>query len=194
VTTLINVNLLTAIRIIILSQKTAEGWFEIGTMVTGPLVITGPQYGRGRTIQIESNVIENESPNGTLYTTSRGQDGRVVRIAWTDGVDTSELNANAADPNHYELYSGDPIAVNGSAPTAMMGLIQYVKSSQNALVYLPNIATGPTGAVILNRYHNQILTTIGTEIQIDHVVGDELLDGGRGEVFRVSTVLLREVR
>ena len=194
VTVLLRQNEFTGFRIKISSQKTNEGYFEIGTMVAGPLVITGPQYGRGRTIQIESNVIENESPNGTLYTTSRGQDGRVVRIAWTDGVDTSELNANAADPNHYELYSGDPIAVNGSAPTAMMGLIQYVKSSQNAIVYLPNIAINPSDEVVLNRYHNQILTTIGTEVQIDHVVGDELLDGGRGEVFRVSTVLLREVR
>jgi len=61
-------------------------------------------------------------------------------------------------------------------------------------VYLPNIATGPSAHIVLNRYHNQILTTIGTEIQIDHVVGDEMLDENRGEVFRVSTVLLREVR
>jgi hypothetical protein len=194
VTVLINRSSLSGLRFNIQSQKTAEGYFEIGTMVAGPLIIAGPQYGRGRTIQIESNVIENEAPNGTIYTSSRGQDGRVVRIAWTDGVDTSALNANEANPNHYELYNNQPIAAMGSAPTAMMGMIQYVKSSQNAIVYLPNITTNPQGAVILNRYHNQILTTIGTEIQIDHVIGDELLDDNMGEVFRVSTVLLREVR
>ena len=130
----------------------------------------------------------------TLYSTSRGKDGRVVRIAWTDGVDTSSLNAPQAAPNHYDLYTGNPIAVNGSAPTAMMGLIQYVKSSQNAIVYLPMLTTNPSGEIVLNRYHNQILTTIGTEIQIDHVIGDELLENNLGEVFRVSTVLLREVR
>lgn len=194
VTTILNVNELSGFRIKITSQKTYEGYFEIGTMVAGPLVIAGPQYGRGRTIQIESNVVENTAANGTIYTTSRGDDGRVVRIAWTDGVDTSALNAPTAAPNHYDLYSGEPIAAMGSAPTAMMGLIQYVKSSQNAIVYLPNIATGPSAHIVLNRYHNQILTTIGTEIQIDHVVGDEMLDENRGEVFRVSTVLLREVR
>ena len=194
ITVLINKNEYSGFRINITSQKTAEGYFEIGTMVAGPLMITGPQYGRGRTIQIESNVIESTAPNGTVYTTSRGDDGRVVRIAWTDGVDTSALNANQAAPNHYELYTGQPIAANGSAPTMMMGLIQYVKSSQNAIVYLPHIAVGPSTEIVLNRYHNQILSTIGTEIQIDHVIGDELLDGDRGEVFRVSTVLLREVR
>jgi hypothetical protein len=194
VTVLINRSSLSGLRFNIQSQKTAEGYFEIGTMVAGPLIIAGPQYGRGRTIQIESNVIENEAPNGTLYTSSRGQDGRVVRIAWTDGVDTSDLYANEANPNHYELYNNQPIAVRGSAPTAMMGLIQYVKSSQNAIVYLPNIAINPEGALVLNRYHNQILTTMGTEIQIDHVIGGELLDNNMGEVFRVSTVLLREVR
>jgi hypothetical protein len=194
VTVLMNKNEYSGFRINITSQKTAEGYFEIGTMVAGPLMITGPQYGRGRTIQIESNVVESTAPNGTVYTSSRGDDGRVVRIAWTDGVDTSALNSNIAAPNHYELYTGQPIAANGSAPTAMMGLIQYVKSSKNAIVYLPHIAVGPSTEIVLNRYHNQILTTIGTEIQIDHVIGDELLDGDRGEVFRVSTVLLREVR
>ena len=186
--------MLSAFRFIILAQATAEGYFEIGTMVAGPLVINGPQYGRGRTIQIESNVVETVASNGTLYTTPKGRDGRLVKIAWTDGVDTSSLNEPQADPNYYNLYSGQPIAVNGSAPTAMMGLIQYVKSSQNAIVYLPNIATNPAGAVVLNRYHNQILCTIGTDVQIDHVIGDELLDRGLGEVFRVSTVILREVR
>lgn len=194
ITVIVNENEMAGFRISISSQKTAEGYFEIGTMVAGPLVIAGPQYGRGRTIQIESNVIESEAPNGTIYTSSRGQDGRVVRVAWTDGVDTSSLNANEANPNHYELYTGEPIAAMGSAPTMMMGLIQYVKSSQNAIVYLPNIATSPASHITLNRYHNQILTTIGTEVQIDHVIGDELLDDNMGEVFRVSTVLLREVR
>jgi hypothetical protein len=194
ITVIINENEMSGFRVAISSQKTAEGYFEIGTMVAGPLMITGPQYGRGRTIQIESNVVESTAPNGTVYTSSRGDDGRVVRIAWTDGVDTSALNANQAAPNHYELYTGQPIAANGSAPTMMMGLIQYVKSSQNAIVYLPHIAVGPSTEIVLNRYHNQILSTIGTEIQIDHVIGDELLDGDRGEVFRVSTVLLREVR
>lgn len=194
VTIIMNVNELSGFRLKINTQKTNEGYFEIGTMVAGPLVIAGPQYGRGRTIQIESNVIENVASNGTLYSTSRGKDGRVVRIAWTDGVDTSSLNAPQAAPNHYDLYTGQPIAVNGSAPTAMMGLIQYVKSSQNAIVYLPMLTTNPSGEIVLNRYHNQILTTIGTEIQIDHVIGDELLENNLGEVFRVSTVLLREVR
>ena len=194
ITVILNENEMSGFRVAISSQKTAEGYFEIGTMVAGPLMITGPQYGRGRTIQIESNVVESTAPNGTVYTSSRGDDGRVVRIAWTDGVDTSALNANQAAPNHYELYTGQPIAANGSAPTMMMGLIQYVKSSQNAIVYLPHIAVGPSTEIVLNRYHNQILSTIGTEIQIDHVIGDELLDGDRGEVFRVSTVLLREVR
>lgn len=194
VSVIMNINSLSGFRIIASSQLTYEGYFEIGTMVAGPLVIAGPQYGRGRTIQIESNVIENVAANGTLYSTSRGKDGRVVRIAWTDGVDTSSLNAPQAAPNHYDLYTGNPIAVNGSAPTAMMGLIQYVKSSQNAIVYLPMLSTNPSGEIVLNRYHNQILTTIGTEIQIDHVIGDELLENNLGEVFRVSTVLLREVR
>ena len=194
VSVILNENEMTGFRIGISNQKTYEGYFEIGTMVAGPLMIMGPQYGRGRTIQVEANVIEDITPNGTLYAQSRGKNGRVVRIAWTDGVDTSALNANQANPDYYELYTGDPIAANGTAPTSMMGLVQYVKGGQNAIVYLPNIEASPVSHITLNRYHNQILTTMGSDVQIDHVVGDELLDGSRGEVFRISTVNLREVR
>lgn len=193
-TVLLNENVFAGLRIIITSDWTAEGYFKIGTMVAGPLVITSPQYGRGRTIEFSANVLESESTNGTLYTRKQGQGGRIVRISWTDGVDTSALNASSARPNHYSYFTGSPIAAAGSAPTSMMGLIDYIDGASEAVVYLPSIETFPSGVVKYNRYHEHMLCTLGNTVQIDHVIGDELLDATQGEVFRIATILLREVR
>jgi len=193
-TVILNQNEYAGIRIAIDSQKTAEGRFEIGTAVMGSVVITSPQYGRGRTIGFESNIIESEMPSGTLYTQRRGQGGRVVRVAWTDGVDTSSLFADPASPDTYSLYSGSPIAARGDAPTTMMGLVQYVDGSADAVVYLPSLEKLPSTHITLNRYHDHVLCTMDRDMQIEHVIGDEGLTDNGGEVFRVSTVTLREVR
>lgn len=193
-TVVLNQNEYAGIRIDISTQNTAEGRFEIGTMVLGSVVITSPQYGRGRTISFESNVIESEMPSGTLYSQRRGAGGRTIRVAWTDGVDTSSLFADPADPDHYSLYSGDPIAARGDAPTTMMGLVQYVNGSRDAVVYLPSLPKLPSAHVVLNRYHDHMLCTLGTDMQIEHVIGSEGLSDNTGEVFRVSTIVLREVR
>lgn len=191
---ILNASEYTGVRIVITSQKTAQGRFEIGTMVMGSVVITSPQYGRGRTIAFESNVIESDMPSGTLYSQRRGAGGRIIRVAWTDGVDTSSLFADPADPDYYNLFAGDPIAARGDAPMNMMGLVQYVDGSRDAVVYLPSLPKLPSAHITLNRYHEHMLCTLGTDMQIEHVIGDELQTDNAGEVFRVSTILLREVR
>jgi hypothetical protein len=193
-TVIINENEFAGLRIKISTDKTAEGYFEIGTMVMGHVVITSPQYGRGRTVEFSANVIDSEAPNGTLYSQRQGNGGRLVRVSWTDGVDTSSLNASPADPDHYELYSTSPIAVKGSAPSTMMGLVDYLDGSADAVVYLPSITTLFGGSHLFNRYHEHVLCTLGTSMQIDHVIGDELLADNEGEVFRIATIILREVR
>ena len=193
-TVIIDENEFAGIRLVIGSQKTAEGYFEIGTMVMGPIVITSPQYGRGRSVSFEANIIENQQDNGTLFSSRRGNSGRLVRLSWTDGVDTSQLNEAAASPSYYELFTGSPIAAMGSAPSSMMGLINYLDGSVNALVYLPRLETGSPSSLVFNRYHNHILGTLGTDVAIEHVIGDELESDNRGEVFRISTMIFREVR
>ena len=189
-TAILNLQSFAGIRISIPAQRTKEGYFEIGTMVVGDVVIPAHQYSRGRTISFDANVIESNTPNGITYATKKGNGTRTVRIAWTEGVDVSDLFATSASPHYYSV-SGSVVAAYGSAPTSMMGLVEYCSGSLDAVVYLPSVSTSTT-PVTLNRYYEHMLCTFGLDIQIDHVLGDEL-QSTSGEVFRVSTVVLKEV-
>ena len=77
---------------------------------------------------------------------------------------------------------------------SILGMLRYMHGSVEALVYLPSISHGAATTEILNRYHDHVLCTMGSDVQIEHVVGDENRPTGEGEVFRVGTIVLRETR
>ena len=62
-------------------------------------------------------------------------------------------------------------------------------------MYLPNITKSTSTAEdkrYLGRQTEQVLVTLESDIQIEHVVGDEL-QSQSGEVFRIATINLREI-
>ena len=90
------------------------------------------------------------------------------------------------------------MAAVGSAPTTAMGMVNYLNGSNDAIVYLPSISTDNTDwtnwVLLINDYHDHVMCTMGNDVQIENVVGEESTGGGSGEVFRVSTIVLRETR
>ena len=190
-----NIGSIAALRITIPTQRTREGYFQIGSMVMGPLFVPAGQYSWGRTINFEADISENESSNGILRSSRWGAGGRTVRIAWTEGVDISALYEATADPDYWKASTaGSAIAAIGSAPMSILGMLKYMDGSVESLVYLPSISHGAPTTEILNRYHDHVLCTMGSDVQIEHVVGDENRPTGEGEVFRVGTIVLRETR
>ncbi len=47
---------------------------------------------------------------------------------------------------------------------------------------------------VLNRYGEGVLMTLDSDLEIKNVVGDEFNGLGSGELWRVTTIRLREVR
>jgi len=115
-----------------------------------------------------------------------------VRIAWTDGIDVTELHNTNPDPDYYTTKTGgQPVAAVASAPTTMYGIVQQMQGAHDALVYLPTVYTETsTNCLLINRYHDHVMVTLGNDIQIENVIGDE----SKNEVLRVGTVVMREVR
>jgi hypothetical protein len=187
-----NIQNLAGIRITLPTQQTNEGYYQIGHMVMGPVVIPATQYGRGRTINWEANTDTTTGPNGVQYANVRGNGGRTIRIGWVDGVDVTELFNNVPSPDYYTTKSGNlPEAAIGSAPTTMFGIVQQMQGENNAVVYLPIIdTTGASSHDMINRYHDHCMVTLGSDVQIENVLGDE----SKNEVLRVGTVVMREVQ
>ena len=186
-----------SLRITMPAQRTQEGCFKIGMMVLGECVIPGQQYSRGRSITFNADVATDEQFNGVLRSQKTGIGGRSTRIAWTEGVDTSQLNNSPATPDYYKLQTtGSVVASVGSAPSVMIGLIRHLSGSLNPLVYLPSLQVGTGAPIVLNRYNEHTLCTMGNDVEIQNVIGSELqgTSGDWGEVFRVGTVTLREIR
>lgn len=179
-------------KIVLPAQKTQQGYFKIGHMVMGPVVIPATQYGRGRTISWEASTDVTTAPNGVQYANVRGRGGRTVRIGWVDGVDISELYQYTPNPDYYTTRpGGSPEATIGSAPTTMYGIVQQIQGEKNAIVYLPVIdTTSSANYDVINRYHDHVMVTLGNDVQIENVIGDE----SKNEVLRVGTVVMREVR
>ena len=186
-------------KIVTDSQQTYNKDIRIGELIMGPVIIPGRQYGRGRTIQIQSGAITIETQDGVRYSREISPPIRVFNLAWTDGIDISQLQGTSPNIDYWmssNQSGAEPIAVNNEAPDLMMGFLRYVQGAVKHFVYLPNILKSTSLAEdkrYLNREKEQALVTLEGDVQIEHVVGDEL-QVESGEVFRIATITLKEVK
>lgn len=188
----------TGFKVEIDSQITYHNDIRIGEVLIGPVIVPGRQYGRGRTISIESGTQTIETQDGIRYSRELRPPQRIYNLAWTDGIDISQLQGGEPDIDYWmssNSVNAEPIAVNNEAPDLMMGFLEYVQGQKKHFVYLPNITKSTSPALdkrYLNRIKEQVLVTLESDVQIEHVVGDEL-QNETGEVFRIATINMKQV-
>lgn len=189
-----------AIGIRLTAQHTQEQYFQIGSFSWGELFVPGRQYGRGRSISFDAGLQITENNDGTRYTRLTGNSGRQIRISWADGVDSSVLYGVDAAPNYWvgtTSAGAEPIATENDVPVSMVGLVRYLDGSKNPIVYIPKFIKSTASGddvQVLNRYGDHVLTLIDSDIEIKNVLGDEFNGLGTGELWRVTTIQLFEVR
>ena len=104
----------------------------------------------------------------------------MFRIAWTDGIDISSLQGDAQIWDYWTSSNqtgAQPIAIENDVPDLMLNMVRYLQGSVHPIVYLPNISKSTSGSGdfrLLNRSTHQALVTLESDIEISHVVGDEL--------------------
>lgn len=186
------------------SQETYDKDIRIGEIIIGPVILPGRQYSRGRTISIESGTETLETQDGIRYSRELKPPTRVFRLAWTDGIDISTLQGEEPTPDYWissNQANAEPIAIQNDAPDLMMNLLSYLQGNLTPIVYLPNISksTSASGDFRqLKRAKEQALVTLDSDVSIENVLGDELQGGNGsagtiGEVFRIASIVLREV-
>ena len=185
-----------ALRVTIKPQATADGYFEIGSMMLGHVSYHGTQYGQTRSVTIAPNVTLDTRTDGTTYSTKHGPAARAVSFGWSEGVDTTGLHESSADPDYLQAYSpplstGSERAVASVAdvPGQMQGLSELL-GSHSHVVYLPSISKRTSSlSEVFNRRDQFMMARITTPVTLETIVGDE----GESEVVRVGEVTLEEM-
>ena len=194
-TLLINLNgqKVEALGLRIPAQTTLENDFRIGLLHLGAVVVPGKQYQRGRTITISSGTETTETQSGVIYARNYRPSRRLFRIAWTEGIDISEIQGDNPDPDYWiaDAVSGQPIAIANDVPDLLQGLLDYLQGEKTPIVYLPMISKDTDPRELL-RENEQALVMLVGDVQVENVLGDELVTDG-GELMRIATLTLQEV-
>jgi len=177
-------------RLRISAQDTVDGFFELGTVVLGPVVCFGTDYSWGRSLETESNVDLREAPDWTSSSRVLSPSRRIVEFAWVDGIDLTDAFEDDTPDFIYGSTHGsaEPVAAWTDIPLVMEGLHRLLDGAHRPVVYLPRIPkVGST--VTLTRRAEHIYGRLTSPVRIETVQGGELED----EVVRVATITLREV-
>lgn len=197
-TLIVNLNgrRLEAIGIRIPAQTTLENYAQIGLLHIGSVLIPGKQYQRGRTISIDSGTESIETIDSVIYSRNIRPSRRTFRVSWSEGVDVSDLYGNNPDPDYWTssgTAGAEPIAINNDVPDLLQGLLDYLQGEKSPIVYLPLISK-TSDQRELHREHEQALVSLQGEIEVESVLGNENVPiAESGEVFRVATMILREI-
>ena len=137
--------------------------------------------------------------DGTKYTSSTGNKGRTIKISWSEGVDSSNLYTENVEPDYWtgDTTQGQAISNYNDTPELIQGLYRYLEGGVFPLVYIPSFEKSSAASnknQMFNRYSNHVLAQMFEPVQITNVLGDEFGPLGYGEVFRVSSIILDEIR
>ena len=194
-TLLVNLNgrRVEALGLRVVAQDTLENDVRIGLMSIGSVLIPGKQYQRGRTISIDSGTESTETQSGVMYSRNYRPSRRTFRIAWTEGIDITDLQGNNPDPDYWiaNVSSGEPIAIENDVPDLLQGLLDYLQGAKTPIVYIPLIVQNSDYRELLREYEQALVMLTG-EVQVENILGDENVNVS-GELTRVATLTLQEI-
>ena len=166
-------------------------------MVIGPVVVHPDQQSWGRVIELESQAEITDLGDGAQRATVRGAPRRIVEVSWADGVDTRLASVDSDDPGYHvvESTAGDPVALTGTTPWQIAGIMRSVDGGAAPVVYLPRVpasgwTSGGGGAYwqVLHRRADLIYGRLSDRVRLETVQGDEGVD----EVIRIATLAILE--
>ena len=195
-TLLVNLNGLRfeALGLRITAQTTLENYAQIGLLHLGSVLIPGKQYQRGRTVSIDSGTTSTQTQDGIVYTKNERPSRRSFRIAWTEGIDLTDLQGDNPDPDYWVGSStggAEPVAISNDVPYLLQGLLTYLQGEKTPIVYLPLIGQS-SDQKELHRDYEQALVSVQGEIEVENILGDENVSDS-GELVRVATMTLQEI-
>lgn len=172
----------------------ADGYFECGRIIVGPVVVHGDRTSWGRVMETNSGTEMQEARDRTIKTRKIAPTRRIIEYGWTDAVDTtSGINpVGDADPDFVmpnTAGSSEAVALKDVTPFDFEGVFHLLSGSNKQVVYLPRIEKQAlTTNQTLNRRQQHALCRITSPVRLESVQGEE----NDTEVIRVATVTFTE--
>ena len=175
-------------RLVIAAQDTVEGYLEIGSMMLGPVWVSGQPTDWGRRTEQTLGTAYRRQQDGTAQATHRAPVGLSVDVAWTGGVDSRQFHDGTAEPTY--ITTTTTAGVEGAATLAatVYDLQHEIAAlGVNPVVYLPRIERSAAGDVrILTRWYDYLLGYAPKGVRVTHSIGDE----GRDETMTVGALTI----
>jgi len=172
------------------SQGTVDGYYEIGQIVIGSLLIFGHQPSRGFSTATEQGTAITDLADGSTRATRTGPPRRSLELSWDEGVDASQAQAASAVPDYVAGTSGGlPVATRSDIARTLEGALSEAASADVPVVYIGRIPTNSATPDTLNNARQFLYGRASGQYRREHVTGDETVS----EVDRIAKITITEV-
>jgi hypothetical protein len=181
----------TGYRLVIDSQSNADGYFEIGSAVVGPVYLFDRDYSWGRVLSTETNTEITTARDGTRRSRKLGPSRKAVEFGWIDGVDMQPISGANPSPDYYKPVTGagvDAVALDGETPILLRDLVESLDGQHTPIVYIPSVAQGSPNVTQTTAIDGMLYGRISGGVRLETVQGDELED----EVTRIATITVEQ--
>lgn len=141
-------------RIFIPAQSTPEGYYRIGQVVIGDLVVLGHPPDEGQRRELRFAVETETSRGGRRSAVSEGPARRVAIFGWQDGaVDSAQSQHDDPAPTTGLIRGstgGEVIATPWDTTTSVRGVLERLDGPRQLVAFLPAVGKG-TGTLALTR-------------------------------------------
>ena len=181
-------------RLRIPSQSTADGYFQIGTLVFGDVALLGRAYDLGWSWKAEHPAEITDLADGGMAVAQTGPERRVFTCAWaTTIMDQTSVAANSPDPDYMAVNTAADLPSGTAHDTARVfeGIARRTHGPRDPVLFLQRIdlqASSP-GSQLEARSRAFLWGRIMTDPTVVAVHGDELSD----EAEQVQQVQIVEV-
>jgi hypothetical protein len=172
------------------SQVTVSGYYEIGQIVIGSLLIFGHQPSRGFSTATQQGTAITDLADGSTRATRTGPPRRSLELSWDDGIDASQTQASSAVPDYVAGTSGGlPVATRSDIARTLEGALREAASADVPVVYIGRIPTNSATPDTLNNPRQFLYGRASGEYRREHILGDE----AASEVDRIAKITITEV-
>ena len=116
---------------------------------------------------------------------------RSVEVAWTDGVDVTQIDGNDSDADYMLSTSTggiEPVAYNRDVLYTVQGTLEMLGGPLRPVVYLPALGKGTPDSETLTGRASAVYGRITSPIRLESILGDE----EASEVWRLARLTIEE--